>query len=288
VGGYGALPFAAPDAGRFRRVFFSGRDSENRAQIGACTMDLDAFVIVPDSITETPLVANGPPGAFDESGCSMSCIVEEAGRWYLYYTGWTLGRTVPFYLAVGLAVSDDRGRSFRKVSPAPVLGRHAVDPFLCASPSVLIEGGVWRMWYVSAVRWEMRPDGPRHYYLVKYAESRDGIDWKRDGRICIGFASDEEHAIGRPHVLKVEGLYRMWYCYRGASYRIGYAESRDGLVWVRRDALAGLAPAASGWDSEMQAYPMVFQDRERWVMLYNGNGYGATGFGGATCGRFPA
>jgi hypothetical protein len=215
----------------------------------------------------------------------MSCLVEEAGRRYLYYTGWTLGRTVPFYLAVGLAVSDDRGRSFQKVSPAPILGRHPVDPFLCASPSVLVEGGVWRMWYVSAVRWEVRPDGPRHYYLVKYAESRDGVDWKRDGRICIGFASDEEYAIGRPHVVKVEGLYRMWYCYRGASYRIGYAESRDGLVWVRRDDLAGLEPAASGWDSEMQAYPVVFRDGKRWVMLYNGNSYGATGFGGAICMR---
>ena len=71
----------------------------------------------------------------------------------------------------------------------------------------------------------------------------------------------------------------MWYCVRGDSYRIGYAESADGLEWTRRDCLAGIAPPAEGWDSQMQAYPMVFREGGRWLMLYNGNGYGATGFG---------
>lgn len=282
TGGYGALPFAVPTGGRSCRVLFSGRDPENRAQIGACSLDLDALAVVPGSVSEVPLVSTGPPGAFDESGCSMSCAVEHGGSWYLYYTGWTLGRTVPFYLAVGLAISEDGGCTFEKVSLAPVLGRHRVDPFLCASPAVLIEEGLWRMWYISAVRWEPRVEGMRHYYLVKYAESRDGFEWERDGRICIGFASQEEYAIGRPHVLKDGDLYRMWYCVRGASYRIGYAESGDGLVWTRRDDLAGIGPSTSGWDSDMQAYPMVFQDGRRLVMLYNGDGYGATGFGCAT------
>lgn len=288
IGGYGALPFALPGTGRAdrtRRVFFSGRDPENRARIGACTLDLDTFTVDPKSVTRDPLVAPGPPGAFDESGCSMSCLVEHAGRLHLYYTGWTLGRTVPFYLAIGLAVSDDGGRTFEKVSPAPVLGRHRVDPFLCASPSILVEGGVWRMWYISAVRWEERPEGPRHHYLVKYAESRDGIDWDRDGRVAVGFQSGEEYAIGRPHVIREDGLYRMWYCVRGDRYRIGYAESPDGLDWTRRDDLAGIEPPAAGWDSGMQAYPMVFRDGAREVMLYNGNGYGATGFGCAVRAR---
>lgn len=287
TGGYGALPFAMPAGERSCRVLFSGRDTQNRAQVGACTLDLDALAVVPGSITENQLVSTGPPGSFDESGCSMSCLVEHAGRWYLYYTGWTLGRTVPFYLAIGLAVSEDGGRSFEKISLAPVLGRHRVDPFLCASPSVLIEDGLWRMWYVSAVRWESRPEGMRHYYLVKYAESGDGIVWERDGRICIGFTAEGEYAIGRPHVLKEGGLYRMWYCFRGASYRIGYAESEDGLTWSRRDDLGGIGPPAAWWDSEMQAYPMVFRDGRRFVMLYNGNGYGATGFGCATAEAEP-
>ncbi|HEX5717310.1 MAG TPA: hypothetical protein VF179_14210 [Thermoanaerobaculia bacterium] len=282
LGGYGALPFAVPLGDHRCPVFFSGRDRENRSQVGACTLDLARLSVVDGSLTPEPLVRSGPPGAFDDSGCSMSCIVRHTGAWYLYYSGWTLGGTVPFHLAIGLAVSQDDGRTFRKLSLAPVLGRHEADPFLCASPSILIEGGVWRMWYVSAVRWEKQAGGWRHYYLIKYAESHNGIEWRRDGRIAIGFKSADEYAIGRPHVLKDGGIYRMWYCSRGDRYRIGYAESRDGLTWERRDESAGIAPPAEGWDSEMQAYPMVFRDGRHLVMLYNGNGYGATGFGCAT------
>ena len=71
----------------------------------------------------------------------------------------------------------------------------------------------------------------------------------------------------------------MWYPYRGESYRIGYAESRDGTDWTRRDDIAGIEPSASGWDSEMVTYPFVFRHRDRRYMLYCGNGYGLTGIG---------
>ena len=36
-----------------------------------------------------------------------------------------------------------------------------------------------------------------------------------------------------------------------------------------------------GWDGEMIGYPCVFEHRGRRYMLYNGNRYGATGFGAA-------
>lgn len=279
VGGYGALPFAVDVGGRRARVFFSGRDHENRARIGAVSIDLDTLVVDTESVTRDALVAPGPPGAFDESGCSVSCVVRDGERWLLYYTGWMLGRTVPFYLAVGLAISEDGGRTFAKHSLAPLLDRSAADPFLIASPSVLRDGGIWRMWYVSAQKWEPRPEGPRHHYLIKYAESDDGIHWRRDGHVALPFADASEYAMGRPHVVKVGDVYRMWTCVRGERYRLISAESRDGRTWTR---CAEAFPPAAEWDAEMQAYPMVLRDGERWLMFYNGNGYGATGFGCAT------
>ncbi len=189
-----------------------------------------------------------------------------------------LGRTVPFYLAVGLAVSDDGGRTFSKYSPAPIMDRNVVDPFLTASPSILVEGGLWRMWYISGTGWENTASGARPRYLIKYAESRDGIRWERDGQIAVQFESDGEYAMGRPHVINDRGIYRMWYCIRGDRYRMAYAESNDGLVWRRCDAEGG-APPRQDWDDEMQSYPMVLRAGGRWIMFYNGNGYGATGFG---------
>jgi hypothetical protein len=34
-----------------------------------------------------------------------------------------------------------------------------------------------------------------------------------------------------------------------------------------------------GWDSEMMCYPYVFDHKGERYMLYNGNGYGKSGFG---------
>ena len=154
-----------------------------------------------------------------------------------------------------------------------------MDPFLTASPWVLIDDGVWRMWYVSGTEWQVRADGPRHRYQIKYAESRDGMHWDRRGVVCIDYASPDEYAFGRPCVVNDGDLYRMWYSYRGIAYRMGYAESNDGIVWTRRDDQCIVDASADGWDSEMVTYPVVVRRLGRWEMLYNGNGYGRTGIG---------
>ena len=71
----------------------------------------------------------------------------------------------------------------------------------------------------------------------------------------------------------------MWFPVRGDAYRIGYAESADGIAWERHDRAGGLEPSGDGWDSEMVEYPSVFDDGGRRYMLFNGNGYGKTGVG---------
>jgi len=82
----------------------------------------------------------------------------------------------------------------------------------------------------------------------------------------------------RLHV-KDDGLYKMWYSHRGQSYRIGYAESANGIEWERKDAHSGIDVSESGWDSEMIEYPYVFENEGTHYMLYNGDGYGRTGIG---------
>jgi hypothetical protein len=225
------------------------------------------------------VLAPGDLGAFDDRGVTMSCVVSHGGAQFLYYTGWMLGVTVPFYLAAGLAISEDGGVTFRRASRGPVLDRNEVDPFLTASPFVLIDGGVWRMWYVSGTGWEAGDGGPRHFYHIKYAESPDGVRWTRSARVCLDYHAPGEHAFARPFVCRDGGTYRMWYSYRGERYRIGYAESGDGIAWTRLDDGRGLEPSGEGWDSEMVEYPWLFESEGRTHMLYNGNGYGATGVG---------
>src|SRR3546814_9122609 len=103
------------------------------------------------------------------------------------------------------------------------------------------------MWYVSCTGWAGDPSEPAGgaSYLIRYACSGDGLHWTRAASPCIDFAHDGETAITRPSVLRDGDLFRMWYCYRGKgfSYRLGYAESDDGLSWRRRDDRAGRSEA---------------------------------------------
>ena len=275
---HATTPFALPLSGDRFRVYISGRDARNRTQIGSFEIDL----MQPGSIerlTERPVIPLGPLGHFDDSGVNSSWVVEHAGRLYHYYGGWHLGTTVPFYCSIGLAISEDGGRTFEKYSPAPIVGRSRYDPCLTGTPCILIEDGVWKMWYYSGVRWELDEGStPKHFYHIKYAESHNGMDWTRDGTVCIDFDLGE-YAIARPSVIRQHGVYRMWYCYRGPAYRIGYAESLDGKTWTRLDDQVDLDRDAEAWEDQMIEYPHVFDHRGRLFMLYNGNGYGETGVG---------
>lgn len=264
-------------AGDRHRIYFSSRDERGRAQVGFFETDANFERVT--RVSRRPVINLGPLGAFDDSGVTTSWIVNHNDKKYHYYSGWSLGVSVPFYFFIGLAISEDGGETYERVSPAPILERTDVDPYLTASPCVLVEDGRWRMWYVSGTEWEMKDDRPRHRYHIKYAESRDGINWQRDGLVCIDYQSDEEYAISRPCVVKDGSLYRMWFAARGSSYRIGYAESVDGLTWTRNDRESGIDVSATGWDSEMVAYPYVFRHDGHLYMLYNGNDYGKTGIG---------
>lgn len=137
---------------------------------------------------------------------------------------------------------------------------------------------------MSCDHWQPENAGFRYFYNIKHRFSSDGIYWETKATICIDYANKHEYAISRPSVIRTEqGTYRMWYSYRAqptvTTCRIGCAESLDGLKWERMDQLAGINVSDTGWDSEMIFYPRVFEHKGRLYMLYNGNGYGKTGFG---------
>jgi len=79
----------------------------------------------------------------------------------------------------------------------------------------------------------------------------------------------------------------MWYSVRGTAYRIGYAESADGITWQRADPSAGIEVSRSGWDSEMIEYAYVVDRIGARHMFYNGNGYGRSGLGYARLQSVP-
>jgi hypothetical protein len=269
------------------RIYFGTRDENNRTVTTFIEVDANDPSQV-SYVHDRPVLGLGELGCFDDCGAMPSWIVDRGSAKYLYYTGWNTSTTVPYRNSIGLAVSEDGGRTFSRVYDGPILDRTYREPHFCAVPCVLIEDGKWRMWYLSGVGWELVNGKPEPRYHIKYAESLDGIDWDRRGVVCIDFKSENEAGIVRPSILREGGIYKMWYSYRGlenyrtdqkTSYRIGYAESKDGIGWTRKDEIGGLTVSPSGWDSEMVAYPYVYAQGQTKVMVYNGNGFGKSGVG---------
>jgi hypothetical protein len=268
------------------RVYFSSRDAGNRSRIGFIEVDAgDPKRIL--YVHPEPILDLGPVGTFDDSGVMPSWLVKHGGRTWLYYVGWNVRNTVPYHNSVGLAVSDD-GVMFDKCFAGPIMERTAHEPLFCATSCVLVEDGVWRNWYLSCTEWISVRGRLEPRYHLKYAESGDGVHWEREGVVAIDYRDAEEGGIVRASVIKQGALFKMWYSYRGRidfrsdssrSYRIGYAESADGLRWTRLDHLNGIEVSGSGWDSFMLAYPHVVDIRGRLHMFYNGNGFGQSGIG---------
>ena len=271
------------------RIYFGTRDEFNRTVTTFCEVAVDnpGKVLY---VHDRPVLGLGPLGCFDDSGAMPSWIVNHRGLKYLFYTGWNVAVSVSYRKAIGLAVSQDGGRTFSRLFNGPILDRTHDEPFCSATPCVLVDGTNWRMWYLSCVSWEVHHGRANPSYHIKYAESTDGVRWNRAGKVALDIRAPEEGALGRPCVLhNGQGLHTMWYCYRGGtdfrtdrrqSYRIGYAESPDGLKWTRMDELVGIRLSTTGWDSEMVAYPYVITTPAGTTELfYNGNGFGRSGFG---------
>ncbi len=269
--------FAVHKEGSLYDVYVTGRDDKNRSLIGKVEIDLTRPSKA-QKIDSKPIFECGELGCFDENGVSYPVIVETEGERYMYYVGWMPTVLTPFQNFTGLAKASKGSDLFTRVSRAPILGRTNAEPFSSGSVYVLKEDDVWKIWYTSFLKWG-EPGEHKHYYVIKYAESENGINWNRDGHICINIEDESEYAIGKPSVIKIGEIYHMWYVYRGEEYRIGYAHSEDGINWIRRDDLAGIDISDYGWDSKAISYPHVFRHDDYLYMLYCGNEYGREGLG---------
>jgi len=263
--------------GTLIKVYFGCRDQQNRSNIGFVVLNLQQPKNIL-AVSEQPVLAPGESGYFDDSGVSPGCVIGAPnGKTYFYYLGWNLATTVPWRNTIGLAVSDNGKSQFKKYSSVPILDRSEEDPLTLTYPWVIRDGHKWRMWYGSNKCWV---GGPHDFiHSLRYAESDDGITWTRSASDVLPLFEPDEYLMCRPCVIQEPGLHKMWYSLRGEYYKIGYAESEDGKHWNRLDAQGGLDRSGDDWDSNCVEYACVFDCQEQRYMLYNGNGFGATGFG---------
>lgn len=272
-------PVAISLGGSLIKIFFSARDKNQKSSIGWAVIDLEKPLSGPINVSKAPVLSPGQPGLFDDCGVSTGCVVQVGDELWLYYLGWNLCRTVPWRNSIGLAVSKNRGLSFEKLFQAPILDRNEIDPFSVSYPWVIQrKKNDWLIWYGSNLTWGTGKHLEEMRHIIKIGTSTNGILWSRQGKVAIA-CKKNEFAISRPCVLYHKGTYRMWFCFRGKDYRIGYAESVNGTSWERLDSKAGLSTSEKGWDQKSVEYPHVFEALGKIWMLYNGNDYGENGFG---------
>lgn len=259
------------------RIYYSGRNSKNQSIITYADL-IFRKGNVDVKYSNKPILELGKLGTFDDNGVTPSCVLNINNKQKLmYYIGWNPGSTTRMNLYGGLAIFNKQ--KLKRYSEAPLLERTLSDPYINTAPWVIkIKKNLFYMYYVSGKKWHHK-DLP--FYNLKIAKSTDGINWERKGEVCIDFKNKNECALARPYVIKEYKIFKMWFSYKSinTSYKIGYAESTDGLNWIRNDNFNTLSKSKQGFDSDMVEYPCVIKIRNKYYMLYNGNNYGYDGIG---------
>lgn len=262
------------------RVYIASLDEKRHGRVGYVDVAADDPLKVL-YVSPEPVLDIGEPGTFDDSGVNPSCLIQVGSELRMYYIGWQRSERVPYLLFAGMAVSREGSDAFERIAPVPVLERTVDEPYLRSATTVIATETGFEAWYVGAVGWTTVEHRPVPQYVIRSAESTDGVSWHARVETCIGPKSDDEYGFGRPWVLRENDRYRMWYSIRSRTspYRLGYAESADGRAWSRMDEQAGVMRAADGWDSQMVCYPAVTDVHGRRYLFYNGNRHGQSGFG---------
>ena len=276
---------------KFIRVYFSCRpapDSNGQYVSYSAFIDLNRENLFERvNIGKEPILKLGELGTFDEFGTYPSSVIRNGNDLFVYYGGWTRCESVPFNVAIGIAKSDDDGKTFNKLGPGPVLSYSVNEPFILSGPKIRRFNNKWYLWYIAGSKWILDNGKPEPVYKIRMATSEDGLNWTKLNKDLIESRVEENEAQASPDVFFYEGKYHMFFCYRYSSnyrgknngYRIGYASSEDIFNWKREDSKAGIDISESGWDSEMISYPHVFELDKTIYMLYLGNQVGRFGFG---------
>jgi|APLak6261684236_1056157.scaffolds.fasta_scaffold00714_5 hypothetical protein len=281
---HAANPLPVLIDGDVYRIFFSGRDADNRSSVGAVDVDIVRRKVIQEH--SQPFFKNGPEGSFYADGVSIGNCYEVDGKRYMLFMGWQTPQGGHWRGDVGRLVVK-RNLTLELDSGIPFMASDEVDPISLSYPWVFEkEAGGFGMWYGSTTTWDAGNGEMLH--VINFASSTNGHNWTREG-LAVPYELGIAQAFSRPTVTRdAQGRCEMWFSYRSGrreKYRIGYAVSEDGKAWKLALNEVGIDVSADGWDSEMIEYPFVFDHKGQRYMLYNGNGYGKTGFGLAVLGQ---
>jgi predicted GH43/DUF377 family glycosyl hydrolase len=215
------------------------------------------------------VLSPGPSGAFDDGQVMGPFVLHENGVYRMWYTGMNThwhSSGIGFY-RIGLATSPDgihwtranQGRPVLNVGPAD-----ANDEVQVATPSILREGGGYRMWYAA---WS-----PKTGHTLCAARSRDGVTWNREdgGRSLTGLLPGGQYG---PTVAHISSGYLMLYVKASGSDARGLfaATSKDGRQWTSLSDSAAIAPGEPpAFDSDLALHACLLKAGDHFKVWYTG------------------
>ena len=259
------------------RVFYSGRNKDNKSSVGY--VDIDVCSLEIKNYPKAPVVKFGDGDCFYSHGISIGNIYNGIdNKDYILFMGWQIRGNNHWRGDVGrLELFNNQ---LLEINPNKAfMGVDEEDKVSLSYPFVIFHQGIYKMWYGSTIDWTS--DNGEMIHVIKHATSEDAINWKKHGQ-AIPYEIGVAQAFSRPSVIIDNNGYHMWFSYRsgaGEKYRIGYSHSNDGISWKNKLEKVGIDVSNTGWDSEMICYPFVFDHKDSRYMLYNGNSHGKDGFG---------
>lgn len=209
-----------------------------------------------------------PPveGSSWEADMNRPVVVYKDGLYHMWYTGQNGGKSW-----IGYAISKD-GYNFERQSKEPVLSAEQPwEKVAVMCPHVIWDKheNIFKMWYSGGEQYE--PDA------IGYATSKDGLHWTKWDKNPI-FKADpaqswEQHKVTACQVIERENDYLMFYIgfYDINFAQIGMARSKDGINdWERYSENPIISPTEGGWDASATYKPFAIQEKDCWMLWYNG------------------
>lgn len=264
---HAANPLAQHLGGDVFRIYYNGRDADNRSSVAFVDIDIETLEVVNDP--KEPIMLPGKPGSFYSHGISLGNLFDINGKTYIGFMGWQ--RPEGEHWRGDIGAFEISGENVGE--PFVLIGTTESDPISTSYPYVY-SCNPYEMWYGSTVSWSS--ENGEMVHELKHATSPTGLtNWSPSGR-KLKYTIGRAQAFSRPCTHNIDGVEHMWFSYRsgdGTPYRIGHSVNDE----IDSDLIIDVSE--SGWDSDMVCYPFVFTHNNSTYMLYNGNDYGRTGFG---------
>lgn len=281
---YLPTPIVMEDLGVVR-VYYSSWDNTQRGKIFYSSFSLNDPTKHIISCSN-PVLDIGEPGTFDSDGVAPASVFRHKNKITLFYQGFqrTCYKKVNIVFS-GMAISS-LFNHFERIGGVPFLDRNYLELCLRSAPFALpISKEKFKIWYTSSsttwkecknkTYWDSYP-----LYDIGYIKS-DDLDKHGPSGVgyCCSLRRDNELGVSRPWVIYENGIYKMWFSSRSEEvpYKLGYAESEDGVHWYRFDDSEIGIYSGDRYDDEMICFGAVIDIRKERYMFYNGNSHGKDG-----------